>query len=220
MIRNWPPEAKPGGHRHQNVFSGYWRAAIECDVLSTTPSARFNWLRPELAPAKRVSRRRPDCSIRSAAVNCAFVRETYPCALHPLRNHWRLAREGTETRPQISIHGVPFLLTRMICRKRWVPSLAVAFEGLFGRYHAPSMVEEGQTEGRPRWLSVRRGSPHGKFRLEIAGLSPDQGCFLVHVTPREAGVARSPSALMLAAHDRPAGPAPTMIASTSLMASV
>jgi hypothetical protein len=34
--RNWPPEAKPGGHRHQNVFSGYWRAAIECDVLSAT----------------------------------------------------------------------------------------------------------------------------------------------------------------------------------------
>ncbi len=114
MIRNWPPEAKAGGHRHQNVFSGYWRTAIECDVLFATPSARFNWLRLELAPAKRVSRRRPDCNIRSAAVNCAFVHETYPCALHPLRNHWRLAREGTEARPQTSIHGVPFLLTRMI----------------------------------------------------------------------------------------------------------
>jgi hypothetical protein len=49
------------------------------------------------------------------------------------------------------------------------------------------MVEEGQTEGRPRWLSVRRTSPRGKFRWEIAGLSPDRGCLLIHVTPREAG---------------------------------
>jgi hypothetical protein len=111
---NWPPEAKPGDRRHQNVFSFYRRAAIECDVLSAIPSARFNWLRPQLAPAKRVSRRRPDCNIRSAVVNYAFVHETYPCGLHPLRNHWRLAREGTEARPQTSIHGVPFLLTRMI----------------------------------------------------------------------------------------------------------
>ena len=112
-MRNLPPDAKPGGRRHQNVFSDYWRAAIECDVLIRPPRARFNQLRPELAPAKRVSLRRPDCNIRSAVVNCAFVHEIYPCGLHPLGNH-RLAREGTEARPQTSIHGVPFLLTRMI----------------------------------------------------------------------------------------------------------
>jgi len=94
-------------------FSATIGAAIECEVLSAPLCARFNQLRPELAPAKRVSRRRPDYNIRSAVVNCAFVHEIYPCGLHPPRNH-RPARKGTEARPQTSIHGVPFLLTRMI----------------------------------------------------------------------------------------------------------
>src|SRR5437899_1144478 len=39
--------------------------AIECDILSATPSARFNWLRPELDPEWQGSRRQPGCNIRS-----------------------------------------------------------------------------------------------------------------------------------------------------------
>jgi hypothetical protein len=37
-----------------------------------------------------------------------------------------------------------------------VPALAVAFEGIFGRFRATSMVEEGQTEGRASRLPSGR----------------------------------------------------------------
>ena len=142
--------------------------------------------------AKRGSQRRPRHNIRSAAEFFAIARQTHPRALQPLRHQGRRVLEGDDgsSTDSDSISWDFILLTRKI-GQALVFSLKVAFEGLFGRHRATSMVEEGQTEGRPRWLPVTRGSPHAKFRLEIAGLSPDRGCFLVHVAPREAGNSRA-----------------------------